>query len=186
VFLVPDHFAWTIETTGDPLSYLFDGEVVRAFVGEVAVSAATAAGDPIRSQARFWAVVNLDALALPGARVAPLSAEELPTGTTAGLAVVLGDDERYRLGFDDRLRLVWASGPIELPPLGRGTLVARYTDFRRRRGRLLPFRTSYAFDGDPIAEERVLAACPNPGDVTAATFHDPALLPRCRGRDAAD
>src|SRR6266699_2637824 len=60
--------------------------------------AATSKG---RVAAIFAALVNLDALRLPGVRTAPLPQTELPPGGSAGLAVVLADDgSRYRLGFD--------------------------------------------------------------------------------------
>jgi len=123
--------------------------------------------------------VNLDTLLLPAARVTPLPRGELPAGVVDGLAVAFADDgARYRIGFDDRTLLVWAAGPITLPPLGDGELVARFADFQRTHGRTLPFRTTYLFRGAPLAEERTVAACPNLS-VDPAAFADPVRVPRC-------
>src|SRR2546426_11811980 len=121
-------------------------------------SADTAPSAPLRSHARFTAVVTLDALRLPGVRTAPLPQAELPPGASAGLAVVLADDgSRYRLGFDGRGLPVWAEGPGRLPPLGQGQGAARFSDFRRVAGLLVPFRTSYTFGDAPLADARALA-----------------------------
>src|SRR2546426_757140 len=155
VYMVPDRYAWTIFTAAEPDHYLFDGTTVRAFIGGREVSADTDPSAPLRSHARFTAVVNLDALRLPGVRTAPLPQAELPPGASAGLAVVLADDgSRYRLGFDGRGLLVWAEGPVRLPPLGQGQVVARFSDFRRVAGFLVPFRTSYTFGDERLPGQR--------------------------------
>jgi len=179
-FTVPDRYAWTIFTASEPSHFLYDGSSVRAFIGgrEVAVDAAR--GAPLRSHARFAAVVNLDALRLPGVSVAPLAPDELPPGATAALAVVFADDgSRYRLGFDERTLLVWAAGSVSLPPLGQGELTVRFADFRRARRLLLPFRTTYTFGGAPLAEEQALAVCPLAARLPEESFRAPASVPDC-------
>jgi hypothetical protein len=178
-FVAPDRFAWTIDTTGEPHHYLFDGIAVRAFIGRRQVAVDTAPTAPVRTLARFMAVANLDVLLLPGARVEPLPDGERPPGATAGLAVVLADGARYRLGLDGEMRVVSTAGPVELPTLGAGELVARYGDFRRVHGFVLPFRTTYAFDGQALADERALSVCPDPPDARDASFRDPTRLPEC-------
>ena len=121
-----------------------------------------------------------DALRLPGARTAPLPQAELPPGSSAGLAVVLADDgARYRLGFDGRGLLVWAEGTVRLPPLGQGQVVARFSDFRRVAGFLVPFRTSYTFGDERLADERALAVCPADPGVSLESFRAPRLVPDC-------
>src|SRR5207244_7444389 len=180
VYMVPDRYAWTIFTAAEPDHYLFDGTTVRAFIGGREVSADTDPSAPLRSHARFTAVVNLDALRLPGVRAAPLSRAELPPGASAGLAVVLADyGSRYRLGFDGRGLLVWAEGPVRLPPLGQGQVVARFSDFRRVAGFLVPFRTSYTFGDERLADERALAVCPADPGVSLESFRAPRLVPDC-------
>src|SRR5204862_6497892 len=101
-------FASAMLTAGAADHDLFDGTTVRAFIGGREVGAATDPSAPLRSHARFTAVVNLGGLRVPGVRTAPLAQAELPPGASAALAVVLADDgSRYRLGFDGRGRLVW-------------------------------------------------------------------------------
>ena len=179
-FMLPDRYAWTIQTATEPDHYLFDGAVVRAFIGTRLVAVDSAPHAPLRGQARLEAVVGLDALELPGVRVAPLPASELPPGTRAGLVVVFADDgASYRVAFDRRDRLVWATGPASLPPLGEGAIVARFGDFRRAGGVRLPFRISYALNGEPLAEARVVAVCPNDPRLGAASFQAPELVPDC-------
>ena len=106
VYLVPDHYAWTIHTAGEPDHYLFDGATTRAFVGDAEVSATPGAVSPLRTHVRFTAVVNLDALALPGVTLNAL-----------------------------------------------GDIV--------------------------LAEERVLATCPDPPGLAPASFAAPGTLPEC-------
>jgi hypothetical protein len=180
VFLAPDRYAWTIFTTGEPQHHLFDGARARSFIGprEVTLDASPAA--PLRSHARFTAVVNLDALLLPGVYVAPIGLPDLPAGIATGLAVTLAEDgTSYRLGFDEATRLVWVAGPVSLPPLGEGELEARLSDFRRVHGLLLPFRIAYSFRGQRLADEQALAVFPNRPEVTEIMFRAPATLPGC-------
>jgi hypothetical protein len=144
------------------------------------VSAGTEQGAPLRSHARFMAVLNLDALLLPGVRIVPLPPAERPPGTAQALVVVLPEQaDPYHLGFDEDDRLVSVSGPFDLTPIGQGRLVARLTDFRRAGGLVLPFRTEYRFGEVPLADERVLAACPNVPELGTAAFASPATLPTC-------
>jgi hypothetical protein len=184
VYMVPDRYAWTIFTAAEPNHYLFDGTAVRAFIGTREVSADTDPSAPLRSHARFTAVVNLDALRLPGVRTAPVPQAELPAGASSGLAVVFADDgAQYRLGFDGRALLVWAEGPVRLPPLGQGRVVARFSDFRRVGRYLMPFRTSYVFGDERLADERALAVCPADRGLGIESFRTPRLVPDCGARE---
>ncbi len=179
-FLVPDRYAWTILTTREPDHYLFDGTVVRAFVGDVEVAADADAAAPLRTHARFTAVTDLDALLQPGVQVAAAAADRVPPGAVAALEVRFPDDgSRYLLGFDRRDLLVTAAGPLALPPLGRGTISARFADFRRAGSWLLPWTTDYTFDGAPLATEHTLAACPDDPALTPESFRRPAAIPDC-------
>jgi hypothetical protein len=182
VFRPPDRYAWSIVTSEEPDHYLFDGQSVRSFVGGREVAADPTPEAPLRSHARFTAVVNLDALLLPGVRVQSVAPEGLAPGVTTALAVVLPEAPAvaYRLGFDADLRLVWAAGPVDLAPYGIRELVARFDDFRRVRGLLLPFHTTYAFGDAPLADETARAVCPNDAAADAATFRTPDDLPECR------
>ncbi len=179
-FLLPHWYAWTIYTSHGADHYVFDGTITRAFSGDREVAAGSEPSGPLRTQAGFTAAIHLDALLLPGARVVPLPAGDLPQGVAAGLAVGLGADAaRFRLGFDARDLLVWAAGPVDLPPLGRGELVVRFSDFRRVGGRVLPHHAAYTLDGIPLAEERTLAACPNDPALVPSAFVVPDRLPAC-------
>jgi len=98
------------------------------------------------------------------------------------VSVTVPDDgSRYRLGFDDRTHLVWATGPIEMPEVGRGEVTARYDDFRRVGGLWLPFRTTYEINARPLAVERAIRVCPNEPGVGPASFESPDRLPACEG-----
>jgi len=93
--------------------------------------------------------------------------------------VFADDGSRYRLGFDARLLVVFADGPVALPPLERGTLAARFADYRRVGDRWLAHRTDWVLADRPLAAERVVALCPDPRDTAAAAFRTPAGLPDC-------
>jgi len=64
-------------------------------------------------------------------------------------------------------------------PTGARSATARFADHRRVRGVLVPFAASYALDGIPVADEKVLAVCADPGTLSAESFTDPAKLPDC-------
>ena len=103
----------------------------------------------------------------------------MPEGAAWGLgAVFAGDGARYRLGFDARDLLVHVDGPLRLPPLGAGTVSARFADFHRTNGLFLPYRTVYAFGAAPLADERAIAVCPNVR-LAPEAFRMPAALPSC-------
>ena len=179
-FMLPDRYAWSIETNTEPYHYLFDGHAVRAFIGGHLVSLDAGSAAPLRSHARLTAVVNLDALRLPGVSVAELTPAERPPGAAAGLRVVFADDgATYRLGFDREALLTEVSGPVDLTPFGRGELTVRFADFRRVGKLRMPFRTSWRFGGTALAEERALAVCPDPPELVLDGFRDPARLPVC-------
>jgi len=178
-FLSPDRYAWVIETTGEPDTELYDGRAVHSFIGVREMATDTSADAPLRSHARWTAVVLLDALQSPGVTLSALPDAERPPEVHEGLRAVLPDGSTYRLGFDQRRLLVWAAGPLDLSPVGAGEATVRFTDHRRVGGLLLPFAASYALDGVAIADERILAACVDPPALTAAAFTDPRLLPSC-------
>jgi len=181
-FLYPDRYAWTIFTAAGADHYLFDGAVSRTFVESNPVSVDAGPDAPLRSHARFTAVTYLDALLLPGVQVTPLAGPELPEGAAWGLAAVFaGDGARYRLGFDARDLLVHVEGPLGLPPLGAGTLSARFADFHRTNGLFLPYRTAYTFGAAPLADERAVAVCPNVR-LAPEAFRMPAAIPTCGRR----
>jgi hypothetical protein len=178
--MLPDRYAWSIETNTEPYHYLFDGHTVRAFIGGHLVSLDAGSSAPLRSHARLTAVVNLDALRLPGVSVAELPPVERPPDAAAGLRVVFADDgATYRLGFDREALLTEVSGPVDLTPFGRGELTVRFADFRRVGRLRMPFQSSWRFGGTTLAEERALAVCPNLPGLIPDAFGDPARLPRC-------
>jgi hypothetical protein len=181
VFLAPDHFALSIVTTGEQDHYLFDGTIASSFIGdrEVATEGASTA---LASQARFEQVIWLDVLGNPAVQIASLAPAELPADVASGISVQLPESAaRYRLGFDDRTRLVWAAGPLDFSPFGSGEIDIRFSDFRDVDGMQLPFRSTYTTGGKVFLEERVRHICPNPPGLTPAAFRTPQLLPVCSG-----
>lgn len=178
-YLPPDRYAWRVETTGEPDSYLFDGAVVRSFVGagEVARDASPAA--PLRSHARWTGVMLLDGLEAPGVAVEELPASDLPPGAREGLRVRFADGATYRLGFDDGAALVSIQGPLDLWPLGSGPATVRYAEPRTTGPLTLPARATY-FAGDRrLADETIDAVLVDPPGLTAESFADPQRLPAC-------
>lgn len=179
MLLLPDRYAWTIYTMDQPDHYVFDGGTTSSFIGGRLLGRERGA-TPLRSHARFAAVQDLDTLLLPGVSVAPLAPADRPAGTAAAVAVTFADDgARYRVGFDDDGRLVVVEGPLELPPFGHGVVEARVTEFRTMGGMTLPARVTYRLAGETFADERTLAACPNPPGLDPAAFASPEALPRC-------
>lgn len=179
-FLVPDRFAWKIVTAGDPIYHLFDGTTVRCFIGTAEVSSDTSTCAPLRTHARWTAVIGLDALRAPGVTVTQLPVADLPAGVREGLLATFPDGTAYRLGFDDRTLLVWAQGALDFSPFGKGEVTARFADHRRTGTLLLAFSTSYILGTTPLADEKIVAACVDPPDLTPASFTDPTSLPACR------
>lgn len=178
-YLAPDCYAWRIETTGDPDTYLFDGRVVRAFVGDAEVASDAGPAAPLRSHARWTGVTLLTGLDAPGVTVVELPPAELPPGASEGLRVGFADGTTYRLGFDDRTLLMWADGPLDVWPLASGPVSVRYADQRAAGGVLLPHRASYFAGSRQLAEESIDAACVNPPALTPASFTAPTTLPPC-------
>jgi hypothetical protein len=178
-YLAPDRYAWRIETAGEPDTYLFDGRVVRSFVGDAEVSSDASPAASLRTHARWTGVVLLAGLDAPGVTVAELLPDELPAGAREGLRVRFADGATYRLGFDDRTLLMWADGPLDLSPLASGPASARYADQRPAGGVLLPHRATYFAGTRELADESIDAACVNPPGLNAASFAAPTTLPPC-------
>ena len=76
---------------------------------------------------------------------------------------------------------MWATGPIEMPDVGRSEVTARYDDFRLVGGLWLPFRTTYEINARPLAVERAIHVCPNEPGLGSASFQSPEGLPACNG-----
>jgi len=178
-FLAPDRYAWKIMTAADPHYHLYDGTTARSFIGAAEVSSDASPSAPLRSHARWTAVTNLDALRAPGVALAALPATELPSGAAEGLVATLPDGTRYRLAFDARTLLVWAQGPLDFSPVGKGDAIARFGDHRRAGRLLLPFTTSYALGDVRLADETARAICVDPSNLTPESFSNPAELPEC-------
>lgn len=179
-YRTPDRWALTIDTTGAPDSYTWDGEAARTVIGSRIMAVDRSRTAPLRSQARFFAVVYLDALRSADVELTPLASAELPPGVVEGLAITWRDDRsRYRLGVDAEDRVVWVRGPVQLPPFGTGELTVRFADFRRAGGVVLPWRAEYYLAGAPVLEERTLSVCLDDPATNDAAFRDPALLPAC-------
>lgn len=180
VYLAPDRYAWRIETAAEPDTYIFDGTVVRSFVGDGETASDAGPDAPLRSHARWTAVSLLDGLDAPGVTVVELAAAEVPAQASEGLLVRFPDGITYRLGFDRHALLVTLEGPLDLSPLSNRTnATARYADQRSTDGVMLPYRTTYFAGADRLAEESLRAACVNPPALTQASFTDPATLPAC-------
>lgn len=178
-YLSPDRYAWRIETAGDPDTYIFDGTVVRSFVGDGETSVDASTGAPLRGHARWTGLSLLDGLDAPGVTVAELATAEVPDDAREGLQVRFADGATYRLGFDAAARLTSIEGPLDLSPLASGIASARYGDHRSIAGVVLPFRVSYYAGTQRVADEVIQAACVNPPLLTPASFQNPEQLPTC-------
>lgn len=180
-FQRPERIAWSIDTRGQANHYLFDGEVVRAFIGAGLVATDAGPEAPLRRYARFTAVTLLDALERPDATVEELAPAAVPPGAVAALAVRFADrPERFVLGFDDADRLVSVEGPLDLPGLGLAPVRAEFSEFARVDGWLLPRRVRYLVGGRVLIDERARGLCPEPDGLGVEAFRDPTSLPACR------
>ena len=65
--------------------------------------------------------------------------------------------------------------------LFRSEVTARFGDFRRAAGLLLPFETVYTFEDRVLLQERVLAVCPDAPGLAEESFRAPERLPGCPG-----
>jgi hypothetical protein len=176
----PDRYAWTVYTTGEPTHYLFDGAVVRSYVGGALTSEDASPAAPLRSHARFMALTRLGGLDAPGVGVRDLPASHRPPGSARALEAAFADTgDRYVVALDDAGRVRSVEGPVTLPPFGRPVLRATLADYRTVDGTPLPQRTSWTLDGAPLADERTRAACLVSPGVPAAAFRAPATLPAC-------
>ncbi|HXJ36216.1 MAG TPA: hypothetical protein VMS22_19460 [Candidatus Eisenbacteria bacterium] len=180
IFSIPDRYAWSLTTADQPDHYLFDGRVVRAFIGDALVSEDGSPTAPLRSQARFAAVANLDILLLPGVQVADIASPMLQPGTAAGIAVVFPDTgDRYAVYFDAAALAVRVEGPADFSPFAKGILVATYDDFRTVQSFRLPHRTRYELEGHSLATEQAVRICPLSEVIPASAFSAPTTLPDC-------
>lgn len=93
---------------------------MRSFVGTAEVSSDASPCAPLRTHARWTAVVGLDALRAPGVTLTALTAADLPAGVHEGLLATYPDGAAYRLGFDERALLVWVQGPLDFSPVRQG------------------------------------------------------------------
>ncbi len=165
VFKSPDLYRWTVFTSEEPNHYWWDGSTMRAAVGPVVVGIDTSGRAPLRSHARWHAVMYLDALCngnLP-VRFSPLAAES--NGEQSVLVRLLDDGSEYELTFDRLARLRKVIGPIEIPPFGKARLTHRFYDFRDAGGFLIAHGTRYDVDGITLSEETT----------TSFIANDPAL-----------
>ena len=89
--------------------------------------------------------------------------------------------DRYSILFDERLLAVRVEGPVDLSPIGRGSLVARADDFRRVGRWWLPHRVVWELDGTEFADERARSLCVKEDALPAASFEEPERLSGCAG-----
>ncbi len=147
----PTSFRLTVFTTGAPNHYVFDGSALQSWVGTTQVSRDTRDPAAYESIGRWLDVGSL--------------------GTH-------GDGEAIELAFDAAGHIVGARGPIDVPGIGAGRLVARFSDFRARAGRQIPFTASYRLNGEPFIDERVTRFVPG---VAVIDPTDPALATGAAG-----
>jgi hypothetical protein len=180
VFLPPDRYAWSVETTHDPMHYLFDGTIMRVYLGGALTAEDASPDAPLRSHARVVGVALLDVLRAPNVSVRELAREELPPECRAGLAAAFADPPAvYRVCLDDRLLVRRVDGPVDLSPIGRGTVSVRFDELRRVDGLVFARRARWLLDERLLADECVTHLCVAPPELDAASFHDPSTLPGC-------
>ena len=180
VVAAPDRYAWSIETTGEPTQYLFDGTVARSFVGSALTAQDASPSSAIRSHARFMGVMLLDALRAPGVQVRELPPAEVPSGSAVGLEATFPDTgDRYVIGFDASHLVTSVEGPVLLPPFEQQQVRATLDDTRRVGRYTIAYHTRWLAGGKPLAEERTLDACALKSRPPASAFAKPSALPRC-------
>jgi len=180
VIVAPDRYAWSVETTGEPTQYLFDGRVARAFVGSALTAEDASPTSAIRSHARFMGVMLLDGLRAPGVQVRELDAAELPPGSAVGLEARFPDTgDRYVVGLDASYLVRSVEGPVLLPPFEQQQVRALLDDQRRQGRYTISYHTHWLADGKPLADERTLDACVLRRTPPASAFERPDALPRC-------
>jgi hypothetical protein len=169
-----DRYGWVYDTTGAPYGYLFDGQVVRSFVGAGLVAEDPSPLAPLRSHARYSAVMFLDALRTAGVEI------RTDPASPATLHVGFGDGETsFELLFDAAGLLTRVDGPLEFPGVPVARVTAELSDYRLVQGRWLPHRIRYNAAGRELADERVGTYCVQDQPVPAAAFRDVATLPSC-------
>lgn len=171
-YRVPDRLRWTLETWGDEQTYAYDGQTVRYFLGTAPVGSDPALARAVRTQVRWIGLSLLDVLDDERLLVVEeLPRDALPAGVASGLRATWREDgTSYLLYFDERDLLVASRGPVDVPVIGSGELVASYEDFREVGGFLLPFRGRYTLDGRPLFDETVLRWVPNDPALTEEAF----------------
>lgn len=172
-FHVPQWYRWTVFTSEQPHYYLWDGQTMRAAVGDRVVGIDASGRAPLRSHARWTAVTYLDALCdgtLPVRFVARRASDSDETTVVLRLE---GDREDFELTFDRHLRLIEVVAPIDMPPFGPGRLTTRFFDFRLSGGYLMPYRTRYRFDGVTLCDEETISFTVNDDSLDLDTFRRP-------------
>lgn len=158
--LGPARLRLTLVTSGEDQHWECDGREARTYLGTALVSREALEQSPVASLARWTELVHLDALA-DESRFAwtEMPAPNLPAGAAHGLVArcVATDCGTYRIFFDEKLRLVAAEGPLEIPTLEDADVQARFRDFRTRDGLELPFEVQYDTEGARFLDERVVA-----------------------------
>lgn len=164
-YRVPGDVRWTLHTWGEEQRYVLEQGRVSFFLGASRLPAPPEATAAMHTQSHWLGVVLLDVLRDRSAvSWSELSAEDLPAGVPAGIEARFSDGgPPYRLYFDDDDLLVRAEGEVSLPPIGEGRLRARFRDFRKTEGYVLPYRTDYELDGRPFFEEEVVRYSIVPG-----------------------
>jgi hypothetical protein len=181
VIAAPDRYAWSVETTGEPTHYLFDGRVARAFVGSGLTAEDASPTAAIRSHARFMGVMLLMVLDQPGVRVRELASGERPAGSAFALEAVFDDTgDRYVVGLDAARLVVSVEGPVLLPPFEQRRVHAQLDDHRRVGRYTIAYHARWTADGQPLADERTLDSCVLRRAPPAEAFEHPSSLPRCR------
>lgn len=180
VFLAPDRYAWSVETAHDPMHYLFDGTIVRVYLGGALTAEDASPDAPLRSHARVVGVALLDVLRSPGVSVRELGRAEMPPGCRAGLVAAFADPPGvYHVCLDARLRVRRVDGPVDLSPLGRGTVSVRFDDLRRVDGLVFARRARWLLDDQMLADECVTHLCLAPPGLDATSWRAPSALPVC-------
>jgi len=161
----PRRFALTLITDHGDQEYVSDGDTVRGYADGALLVSEPLESSALASLVRWTAVTTLTGLDDGRLRVA----EREPVDETAGgesgksLALRWASAEAsfvLTIGPDGSVRT--AAGPIEIPPIGSGRLRAEFSDYRRVRGYLLPFRIAYFLNDQPLLDETVLEFIPDP------------------------
>ncbi len=143
---------------------------MRAAVGAIVVGVDASGKAPLRSHARWHAVIYLDTLCSGDLPVRFLPLPTAKNGEESVLVQLTDDGSEYELTFDRLAQLRKVKGPIDIPPFGKAELTQHFYDFRAAGPFLIAHGTRYEVDGTTLSEETTTSFVANDPSIDEAFF----------------